>query len=105
MLRPNLKEEEDFMILNEEIFEIIRNRYGVNEGHEVLRYGIEASEETKECVIELYLRPIRFFPCPNILFKLKEPLTVLISRKDTVGELIKKFQRTLMPNVISNYLL
>jgi len=91
VLKPNIKEGVDFMILNEEIFEIIRKSHGVNDGHEVIRYGIEANEETKEAVVELYLRPVRFFPCPNTLFKIKEPLTVLISRKDTVGELIKKF--------------
>ena len=51
------------------------------------------NEESQEAVVELYLRPVRFWPCPHSLFKFNEPCTALVSRKDSVEELVKKFQR------------
>ena len=92
-LKPSLKEEEDFMIIDEDIFKVIQDRYGVEKNHEIVRFGISVNED--EAIVEVYLRPVSFFPIPNQLFKFQKPMTVLISRIEKLEDLQKKFQRVL----------
>ena len=49
------------------------------------------NEETEECIVEIYLREVNFYTVPNALFKFNKVMNVLVSGKDTVAELIKKF--------------
>lgn len=44
------------MIVNEEIFTFFKDKYGINNGHEIIRYGIVVNEETDECIVEIYFR-------------------------------------------------
>lgn len=83
------------MILNEEVYACLSQKYGIMKDHEVVRYGICISEENQESIVEVYLREIKFFPIPNNSFKFKEVMHVLISRKETLQDLVKKLQRVL----------
>ena len=60
--------------------------------------GISVNEDTEEGVVELYLRSIIIFPVPNTIqytFKFEIPQTILISRKESIGDFEKKIQRVL----------
>jgi hypothetical protein len=94
-LRPGLKEGEDFIIVDETVFNFLKARYHCKEGHEIVRYGILVNPDTEESIVELYFKQIDYYPVPNSLLNFKAPKSLLISRKETVGDLIKKIQRAL----------
>ena len=62
-LKPSLKEEEDYMIVDQDIFQVIQDKYGIEKNHEIVRYGIAVNEE--EAIVEVYFRPIALFPIQN----------------------------------------
>jgi hypothetical protein len=62
-LKPSLKEEEDYMIVDQDIFKVIQDKYGIEKNHEIVRYGVAVNEE--EAIVEVYLRPITYFPISN----------------------------------------
>jgi hypothetical protein len=93
-LKPNLKEGDDYMIVDEDIWKFVSDMYGVKEGKDILRKGIVVNEETEESIVEIYLKRVLVFPIPNkTLFKFKIPMYVVISRVETVDDLAKKIQR------------
>jgi hypothetical protein len=56
-LKPNLKEGEQYMILDEKIWNYFVARYQVaGKEQEIVRYGIVVNEEMEECIVEIYLR-------------------------------------------------
>jgi len=56
-----------------------------------LRFGIVVNEETKECIVEIYLQRILILPIPNReLFKFDIPKATVISRMETIEDLAKK---------------
>lgn len=65
------------------------------ESGEIIRYGILVNEDTEESIVEVYFRQVNLFPVPNTNFKFDRVKSVLISRKDNLLELEKKFQRAL----------
>ena len=90
-MRPNLKEGEDFMIVDEFTWDFVRTRYSIVAGHEILRKGIAVNDS--EGIVELYLKAVKIFPVPNSIqfcFKFDIPQTILISRKDSLVEMEKK---------------
>lgn len=90
-MKPNLKEGEHFILVDEFAWDFLKSRYEVKQqDHEIKRMGIVANEETEECLVELYLRQILIFPLQNSLFKFDVPKTILISRRETLANLEKK---------------
>jgi hypothetical protein len=62
-MKPNLKEGEHFIMVDEFIWNYFKNRYGLKaKDHEILRMGIIVNEETEECLVEIYLRHILLLP-------------------------------------------
>ena len=55
-MKPNLKEGEHFILVDEFVWDFLKQRYEVKIDHEIKRVGIVANEENDECLIELYLR-------------------------------------------------
>ena len=53
-LKPNLKEGEDYMIVDDELFNFWFINYRVD--RDITRYGIIVNEETEECIVEIYLK-------------------------------------------------
>lgn len=99
-LKAGLKEEEDYMIVDPDIYNIIDEKYGVKKNQEIIRFGIAANED--EAIVEVYFRPVKFLPIPNQLFKYQQPITVFISRVEKVEDLFKKFQRALNDKLYKN---
>lgn len=58
------------MIVNEELFSFINNRYNSKDGNYIIRYGILVNEETEESIVEIYFKEFRFYPVPSTNFKL-----------------------------------
>ena len=56
VMKPNLKEGEHFILVDEFVWDFLKQRYEVKIDHEIKRVGIVANEENDECLIELYLR-------------------------------------------------
>jgi hypothetical protein len=54
--------------------------------------------DTEEGIVELHLKTMCIFPL-NALLKFDVPKTLLISRKENMGDLVKKIQR-----LLNNYL-
>lgn len=54
-MKSNLKEGEDFILLNQEAYIFLKDRYEVKQDNEIKRMGIVTNDETEECAIELYL--------------------------------------------------
>lgn len=83
-LKPKLKENEDFILVDETVWKNLQNVYGVNKDQTILRKGIMINNETEECIVETYLKPILIFPIPNQKsFKFSCPMTILTSRNST----------------------
>lgn len=61
-MMPNLKEGEDYMIVDDNIWNYISDRYG--SANDIKRYGIKVSED--ECIVETYLKRIMICPIPNM---------------------------------------
>jgi hypothetical protein len=95
-MKPNLKEGEHFILVDEIAWDYLKSRYEVKQDNEIKRIGIIANEETEECLVELYLRQILIFPLQNSLFKFDVAKTILMSRRETLANLEKKIQRVLM---------
>ena len=55
-LKANLKEGEDYMIVDENIFNYWSKRYTCD--NPVQRIGILVNEDTEEAIVEIYLKPI-----------------------------------------------
>jgi hypothetical protein len=55
-MKPNLKEGEHFILMDEIAWDYLKSRYEVKQDNEIKRLGIIANEETDECLVELYLR-------------------------------------------------
>ena len=86
------------MLVDEFTWDFVKARYQVQKDHEIKRLGISVNEDTEEGVVELYLRSIIIFPVPNTIqytFKFDIPQTILISRKESIGDFEKKIQRVL----------
>jgi hypothetical protein len=62
VMKPNLKEGEHFILVDEIAWDFLKSRYEVKQDNEIKRMGIVANEETEECLVELYLRQILIFP-------------------------------------------
>ena len=67
LMKPNLKEGEHFMLVDEFTWDFVKARYQVQKDHEIKRMGISVNEDTEEGVVELYLRSIIIFPVPNTI--------------------------------------
>jgi hypothetical protein len=65
VLKPSLKEGEDFLLVDEFVWECIVGRFKCKPNEVIQRQGILANEETDECVVELYLKTLTIFPVPN----------------------------------------
>ena len=90
-LKPNLKEGEDYMIVNQEIWCFWVDNYKFEAENEIQRFGIIVNEDTEEAIVEIYLKQVLVMPIPNqSIFKFTAPKTVILSRKDTIGDLMKK---------------
>jgi hypothetical protein len=63
--------------------------------------GIIVNEETEECVVELYLKPMLVLPLQNNMFRFDAPKTILISRRETLFELEKKICRVFNNSLFS----
>jgi hypothetical protein len=61
-LKPNLKEGEDFMLVDASIYKFWADHYGEPE-FPLKRYGVE--NESGETVVELYLQKLNIIPIPN----------------------------------------
>jgi hypothetical protein len=59
-LRKGLKENEDFMLVDETIHSFWKNKYG--EKHTIERLGIE--DEDGSTSVELYLKKFNIYPIP-----------------------------------------
>lgn len=93
-MKPNLKEGEDYMIVDENIFNYLVKKYQCN--NPVQRIGILINEDTEEAIVEIYLKPIQIFPIPNeTFFKFTRPKTVLISRNENISALASKIKTVL----------
>ena len=92
VLKPDLKEGPNFIIVNEIVWDELKARYDLKSPQQVLkRQGILANEETGECKIELYLKEILIIPLSNqTIFKFDCPKTIIISRRDTLASVEKK---------------
>ena len=89
-MKPDLKEGEDFMIVDEKIWEYLKQRYSAIEAEIILRYSIMVNEDTGDSVVETYLRKLNLFPVPNNYLKFEIPRSILISRRETLLDLTKK---------------
>jgi len=70
-LKKNVKEGEDYMLVDENIFNLWELWYG--KLNEIKRFGIE--DENGETVVELHLKVFNLYPIPNKkLFKLENML-------------------------------
>lgn len=65
VLKPNLKEGEDFLLVDEFVWDVIMKRFGCKPDEDIQRLGIIVNEETEECIVELYLKTLSIFPVPN----------------------------------------
>lgn len=65
VLKPALKEGEDFLLVDEFVWECIIGRFGCSDDQVIQRQGILANEDTEECIVELYLKTLTIFPVPN----------------------------------------
>ena len=100
-LKPRLKEAEDYIILDESIWNYLKDSYGVDQ--EIRRIGIEVDETSGEAQVEVYLKPIMIYPMPNsVTFKFKNPMTIYIGRMETLKQLYKKLQRVLNLYIFQN---
>ena len=95
LLKPNLKEGEDFMIVDEDVWSYVSLRYSSK--NDIVRKGIMVNEETDEAIVEIYLKSVLILPMPNSPnhFGFNAPKTVILSRRETINELMKKIQRVL----------
>lgn len=88
-IKPNLKEGEDYMIVDDKIWQYVSERYSSK--NDLVRFGIKVNDTTGECIVEVYLKRIQISPIPNAtLFKVNGPKAVIISRKETIEDLVKK---------------
>jgi hypothetical protein len=76
-------------LVDDKIWSYIFEKYGAYT--DLVRYGIRASDESEECIVEVYLKRLMVFPIPNSsMFKFNGPKTTVISRKATIEDLMKK---------------
>ena len=88
ILRQNLREEEHFTIVSEEVWNYLFRVYG---GTPVKRFARLREENSEECFIELYFRPVQIFFVPRTKdLNLEKPYTLYVSRKDSVQTLRHK---------------
>ena len=91
-MKPNLKENEDYLIIDHDIWQYVSEKYGFNQ--DILRFGVKTSEESEECIVEIYLKQILVHPIPNgKLFNFNGPKSITISRRETIEDLAKKIQK------------
>lgn len=62
-MKPNLKEGDDFLVVDEHIWKYLSEKYGVL--NDIIREGIVVNPDTEECIVEFYLKPILLYPLPN----------------------------------------
>jgi hypothetical protein len=90
VLKPGLKESEHFLLVDEFVWQQIKEKFSVKNEHEIKRQGIIVNEETDECLVELYLKQLTIYPMPNSVhlpFKFDAPKTIIIGRRETVTSL------------------
>lgn len=93
-LRKGLLEGKDYLVIDEFTWEFFKGKYKAKQ--EIIRYGIQVSNESNECIVELYLRQYLVYPIPNSdTLKCETPLKMMISRAETLLELEKKVCRLL----------
>lgn len=51
------------MIIDDDIWQYVSDKYGCE--NDILRIGVKTSEESDECIVEIYLKKILIFPIPN----------------------------------------
>ena len=91
-LKDNLRENDDFLLVTEEVFKYAESVYGLR-GRPVIRYGIEQADG--ETCVELYLKSLNILPVPSSIFKITEAKSLLISRAATLSNLKQKLLRSL----------
>ena len=86
-LKDGLREDENYTILNSELWEFFCSRYG---GREIIRYGEES--ETGEPSIEVYLPKVNiyFFPMAQDNQHIDIMYT---SRRASLGEVTKRMEK------------
>jgi hypothetical protein len=78
-LKKNLKEGEDYMLVDENIHKFWESKYG--EVNQIKRFGIR--DEADENVVEIYLKQFNIMPIPNKkLFKLEDVQPIYISKSE-----------------------
>lgn len=99
ILKPNLQEGKDFMLVDKKVHEAFEERYGLQEDCEPIpRYGIKCADG--EVIVELTLRKLSFVVLPNAkVFNFADPRFILVSRNDTLKAIELKLQKAL-----TNYL-
>ena len=94
LLKKGLSEGKDYMVVDEFTWEFFKNRFRAK--GEIIRKGIRVSKETKDCIVELYLKQLLVYPIPNIeTLKISQPLIALVSRTDSLKSLESKMVRLL----------
>lgn len=88
ILRQSLREEEHFTIVSAEVWDYLYKIYG---GTAIKRFARPREENSEECFIELYFRPVQIYFMPRIKeLNYEKPVTLYVSRKDTVQTLRHK---------------
>ena len=84
------KENEDYIIVNQEVWEFLTERYGVE--HDISRKSVQVPSETpgnKDYIVEVHLRRFELRTTPNIRYidQIKMPHRFYVSRSATVKEM------------------
>jgi len=83
-LKDNLREDEHFIILNEQIWEFLTSKYG---GREMLRFGQEDSEGRTSIEVNLQKIYVYFFP----MSQANQHIDVMYTSKNaTLDEILKR---------------
>jgi hypothetical protein len=107
-MKKNLKEGDDYMLIDENIYELWTLKY--DKKNEIKRFGIE--DENGETIVELHLKVFNLYLIPNAkLFKMKKmfknlqkgaaqnhkcpTIPIYISRSCTMQELENDIKRKL----------
>ena len=100
-LKTSAKEDEDFVLLPDAAFQLLKSNYG---GRDVPRFSIEAEKEDEEqesmFIVEVYLKKLNIYILPKVKnhLVLKKPSGVFISRKGTIRDFKLKIARILFEN-------
>ena len=98
--KTSCKEDEDFIILNEEAWHYLYERYG---GNDCPRYSIEVKteEETeKQYMIEVFYKKLQIYILPKTAnhLSLRKPSGVFVPRKSTIKDYKRKIAEILFEN-------